>query len=127
MRTSTGGIGSVGLVVPKGHHEGVPGGRVPSGRVLRGVTGEPARRFDPRGEPGRGHAARGDHFPILGTIMARAPKGYHPCIEVGRLRFHDAEALEALTPGPILGGQHFQHFPESRLRYLARDVAPINA
>ena len=37
MRTSTGGIGSDGLSVPNGHHEGVPRGRVPSGLV--GVTG----------------------------------------------------------------------------------------
>ena len=37
MRTSTGGIGSVGLVVPNGHQAGVPGGLVPSGSVGLGT------------------------------------------------------------------------------------------
>ena len=37
MRTFTGGTGSEGLVVPKGHQAGVPGGLVPSGRVLVGI------------------------------------------------------------------------------------------
>lgn len=37
MRTPTGGIGSEGLTVPNGHQTGVPGGLVPSGRVLVGI------------------------------------------------------------------------------------------
>lgn len=37
MRTSTGGIGSLGLVVPNGHQAGQPGGRVPSGSVGLGT------------------------------------------------------------------------------------------